>query len=448
MSSYDVIVVGAATTGAVAAKKLSQKGYKVLMVDAKPRNRIGDKACGDAIGEEDLRKAGVELPKQIIRERIQGADLYSPDEKTVFRVKGYGFTVDRIGLGRALVEEAEAAGVVFLDNFRVEGPLLRDGWVVGVRGKDEVQARVVLDASGNKTRLRGAMPDAWLIEKAVARSDAVAAFRVELKKPQPPIETGYLKIYFDQKTSPGGYIWAFPEGDMANIGVGVTMIGSYPNPKTKTYEWIAKKGIRGEEVVASGDTVPTRRPMANMVGNGIVFAGDAAMTVNPVTGGGIGSGMISASMAASSIASALESKDLPGFAELWDYNITYMKEYGVKQAGLDVFRRFLIHLSNDDINFGMSSGMMDEESVTKAALTGTVDISWKKEFEIVLAGLRRPSMLLRLRQMSQDVARAMDLYSRYPSDFDGLALWKQQADSFFSSLGYRGSPQVSISPVK
>ncbi|MGC8635590.1 MAG: NAD(P)/FAD-dependent oxidoreductase [Thermoprotei archaeon] len=432
---YDVIVVGAATTGAVAAKKLASQGFKVLLLDAKPKSRIGDKACGDAIGEEDLKKAGVTLPSNVIRERILGADLISPDGKTAFRIQGYGYTVDRVGLGSALVDEAESAGAKFMENFHVDAPMIRDGRVIGVKGSDEITARVVLDASGNKTRLRGTLPDEWGIEKVVEKKDAVAAYRIIMEDMKPAIEHGYLRLIFDQNTSPGGYIWLFPEGNLSNVGLGVTMIGKYPNPKIATENWIKGK-YEGKIVAGSGDTVPTRRPFATMVGNGIVLAGDAAATVNPVTGGGIGSGMLSAKFAAEAVANALSQADLPGINELWNYNVTYMKEYGVKQAGLDVFRRFLIKLSNDDINFGMSSGIMDEKTVTQAAVTGEVNINLRKEVEIMIRGLKRPSILLKLRQMASDVKTAMDIYSAYPSSFDGFWSWRKRADSFFANLPY------------
>mgnify|MGYP001626416768 FL=1 len=113
-----------------------------------------------------------------------------------------------------------------------------------------------------------------------------------------------------------------------------------------------------------------------------------------------------------------------------------MKEYGVKQAGLDVFRRFLIRLSNDDINFGMSSGIMDEETVTKAAVTGVVNINLRKEAEIVIKALKRPSILLKLRQMASDVKTAMEIYSEYPDNFSGFWQWRKRADAFFANLSY------------
>ena len=50
--SFDVIVVGAGTAGTTAARFIAKKGLNVCLIDSKDRNKIGDKICGDAVGNE------------------------------------------------------------------------------------------------------------------------------------------------------------------------------------------------------------------------------------------------------------------------------------------------------------------------------------------------------------------------------------------------------------
>ena len=52
---------------------------------------------------------------------------------------------------------------------------------------------------------------------------------------------------------------------------------------------------------------------------------------------------------------------------LWQYNIDYMKGYGAKQAGLDIFRIFIQEITNDELNYdyveisaGSSTGHIGE----------------------------------------------------------------------------------------
>ena len=62
MEKYDAIVVGAGTAGCLAAKTVAEKGLKVCLLEKKPRDEIGEKICGDALGEHHLKFLGLEKP--------------------------------------------------------------------------------------------------------------------------------------------------------------------------------------------------------------------------------------------------------------------------------------------------------------------------------------------------------------------------------------------------
>ena len=47
--NFDVIVVGAGTSGSIAAKFAAQYGLEVCLIDASDQLQIGNKVCGDAI---------------------------------------------------------------------------------------------------------------------------------------------------------------------------------------------------------------------------------------------------------------------------------------------------------------------------------------------------------------------------------------------------------------
>ena len=46
---YDIIVVGAGTAGCLAAITAAKKNLRVCLIDSKPKDRIGDKVCGDCV---------------------------------------------------------------------------------------------------------------------------------------------------------------------------------------------------------------------------------------------------------------------------------------------------------------------------------------------------------------------------------------------------------------
>ncbi len=83
MEKYDAIVVGAGTAGCLAAKTMSESGLKVCMIEKKNREEIGEKICGDALGEHHLKFLGLEKPTGgELEAKIDGIKIYSPDENT------------------------------------------------------------------------------------------------------------------------------------------------------------------------------------------------------------------------------------------------------------------------------------------------------------------------------------------------------------------------------
>jgi digeranylgeranylglycerophospholipid reductase len=120
------------------------------------------------------------------------------------------------------------------------------------------------------------------------------------------------------------------------------MRDNFPNPKEQFYKHILTKPLFDGSLLLNGGAWydPTRRPLDNMVGNGVIITGDAACLVNPIHGGGIGPSMISGYLAGKTIVEALEKGDVSQEA-LWQYNVKYMESYGTKQASLDVFRLLL-----------------------------------------------------------------------------------------------------------
>ena len=64
----------------------------------------------------------------------------------------------------------------------------------------------------------------------------------------------------------------------------------------------------------------------------------------PIDAGGIGPALIAGTIIGNNVTQAIEANDVSE-ASLWQYNIDFIKEYGYKTAGLELFRRLV---SNND----------------------------------------------------------------------------------------------------
>ncbi|UXD21645.1 dehydrogenase [Ignicoccus pacificus DSM 13166] len=436
---YDVVVVGAGTTGLVAAKFLAEKGYKVLVTELKSEEELGNKVCGDAISKEYFEKIPIGYPpKEATEGEIVGAKLYSPDEKTIWTVPGEGYMLNRRNFGRWLYSLAKDAGVEFSFETRVLGPIVKEGKVRGVtvrrKGKVEtIEARLVIDASGVVSIVRRALPKTWSVSEPLDLKDTAVAYReIREVKEQVPDEH-YIRIYVSQEKAPGGYWWLFPYPGTKKINVGLGVQGGvgHKDPMWYFHKYLAPRPeFQGSKVLhAGGGVVPTRRPLDSMVANGFAAAGDAAYQVNPIHGGGIGSGMLGAYLLAKTAIKALEEE--PTEENLWHYNIDFMNAYGAKQAALDVFRLFLQSLSDDEINYGMKNKIIKEEDLLEASLKGKLEIKTADKIMRVIKALGKPSLLAKLKVVADYMGEIRELYKNYPQSPQEFPQWREKVKRVF-----------------
>ncbi len=441
---YDVIVVGAGTAGCLAAKTVADAGLKVCLVERKGREEIGEKVCGDALGEHHLKTLGLEKPQGgELEKRIEGIKIFSPDTDTVFTVEHedfVGYLLNRRLFGQWLLRKAVDGGAELLDSTQCLQPLVDKGFVTGVSTKSaksgkeiELKGKVTVDASGFVGVVRKHLPKPLGIEKDVANHDVEACYREIRQLRQESENTKYCEIYLNQKVTPGGYSWIFPKGGArVNAGLGICMRGKFPNPKSQFYKHIVTKPVfEGSLLLAGGAWYdPTRRPLDTMVGNGVILTGDAACLVNPIHGGGIGPSMLSGYFAGKTIVEAVENGNVSR-RSLWPYNSRYNEMYGAKQARLDVFRMLLLRARDEDLNYGMRYHLLTEDDVLKAGLGDDFHLNISETSRRVFRGLKRIRFLNQLRLTVKYMNRVKDHYKKYPETAENFEKWRVQTVALF-----------------
>jgi len=438
---FDVIVVGAGTAGCMAARVVAEKGFSTCLLELKPRDRIGEKVCADAIGKHHFDRLGLSYPRgEELKAEIKGIRIFSPSKEVSFFVSGEGFILNRKAFGQRLLKEALDAGAELRDSIKALGPIVRDGFVVGVEARDlrtgsktEFYGDISIDASGFLAVLRSGLPGEAGLPVRVDRRDYCVGYR-EVREIGTDVEPGVCHIYLSNEIAPGGYAWVFPAGEgRVNVGLGVQAVEGHPNPRFLLYGKVLNWPIfEGSKVLeAGGWFIPTRRPLESMVWNGIIVVGDAACQANPLHGGGIGHSLLGGSLAGEVASDALEKGDV-GREALWTYNYQYMRLVGARNAELDVFRMFLQNLTDDEIEFGMKKKLISEEDLAQVSEGRSLSVSTKEKLARALRALTRPGFLRRL-------ARALDLmrtvrahYEAYPSGPSGFRTWEKKALELFS----------------
>ncbi|MCU7786442.1 digeranylgeranylglycerophospholipid reductase [Pyrobaculum sp. 3827-6] len=426
---FDVVVAGGGTAGAYASYLLAKAGFKVALLESKSGDQIGVKTCGDGLGLHHVeRMARYITPNpRVFQNKIEGVELISPDEKTRLIIKGEGYVLDRFAWGKWLVEEAVRAGAALFEGHTATEPIVENGAVVGVKAVErrsgvakEFRSRIVVDATGSAAVLRSKLAG-WLISEPLHPEDVSHAYR-EIVYVEEALESPqYIKIYLDMTVAPGGYWWIFPRSaTMLNIGLGIWGILKQ-NPRNYYEKYILPRFRVSKKYHIGGGFIPTRRPLKSLVGNGIAALGDAAAAVNPIHGGGIGQALLTAELSSRVIAKAFEKGD---FSEktLWEYNVLYMREWGYRQAQLDVLRLMLQTLDNDDLNFGLSRKILNEDEIYHLAAKGT-NLSLLDKFRVMMQFLGRPNLLRKLSTSIQYAKEIGDLYLAYPESQSSLDKW-------------------------
>ncbi|MFW9920351.1 MAG: geranylgeranyl reductase family protein, partial [Candidatus Thorarchaeota archaeon] len=393
MTDYDVIIAGAGTGGATTAYTLAKKGHSVLLIDRKEKNKIGDKTCGDALGSHHVKEAqelvGLpEIPSDIVEYVVNGIDLIAPDREHRLRMQGpttTGMSFNRLRMGQWFIGLAEKEGVELMASTRAKTLLFDNGKVSGLKimdpdGNDRnITAKIVVDATGATGMLRRQLPETSPIERVINKEDMMVAWRDIYETPEFDFETpDILEIFWNQDETLGGYTWIFPQGkNRVNVGAGVMTIKDHRKPQDIMKQFVEPNWdfykTKLVQLDSSGGVAPIRRPIDTMVDDNFMLVGDAACQVNPIHGGGIGSSILGGALAGLTASEALEKNDT-SIKALWSYNPRYMEMYGSKQASLDVFRWFLLNVTNDEIDFAFKKQIIKAGDLLDTSMTGKMKI--------------------------------------------------------------------------
>jgi len=438
---FDLVVVGAGTGGTTAARFAGRAGLKVCLLDTKPRDKVGVKVCGDAVGGEIFDILGIDPPKnEDLSWKVKGAKLVSPDRQTSITMvdpSQAGYIVNRHEFGQRLLNEALGAGSVeFRERTFAKELIVEGGLVKGVKvrdksksGTDEIRAKVTIDASGYHTPLRKGLNTPFIERDIDEETDSIICYReiVDLGTPG-DFDPDYIVITLDQELAPGGYLWHFPRSQTAiNIGIGTYL--RYTRELKKWYFQNAFQPFVKEKkftvTARGGGLVTVRRPIASAVEDGVMFVGDAAAQVNPLDGGGIDSSMRAGAIAGKTAVAAIQANNLTK-AGLWNYNVEFMRSLGAQFGSLDVLRVGLQSLSNQELNFGLKNQLLESKDILDIAAKGRAELGLLDMVTRAVRGIRKPGLLATLAFIHRKMGEMKDLYKQYPENPQSFLTWKEK----------------------
>ncbi len=299
MAVVDILIIGAGPAGSSAGYFLAKGGLKPVIADQAKFPR--DKVCGDGL----TPRSATMLEKLGLRNRIEGkyrtiravrmtspygmlADLDMPPEC----FGGSGYVVPRKELDQILLDNAREAGAEFLEGHRLNGITVEPEQVVcSFDNGAKIAARVVIACDGANSIVRRKLkldhrPEkhgAWAIRAYYSGVDSEAANAFE--------------ICWDKELLPA-YGWSFPlENGRANVGLGIREDDLRKSGKKlpELFDAFVKDNPRMKlelrnaesEGKPRGHYLPFGSFIDRLTADRVIFAGDAAGFIHPLTGEGI-----------------------------------------------------------------------------------------------------------------------------------------------------------------
>jgi digeranylgeranylglycerophospholipid reductase len=449
MKKYDLIVVGSGAAGSIAAYFGAKYGFDVCLLDGKSKENIGDKVCGDGIGSEifDFLKIPHPKPEEYLN-AIRGAKLYPPDTNYPIHIKDKnqaGYVIDRLAFGQRLLNDAIDSGAKLVDKTHAISPILKEDKVTGVKIRSktieetELFADVVIDASGFHTQLRKQIEYPF-IKKKIDSNDFIVCYREIIRLKNPVVQNlDYISIYLDNERAPGGYVWYFPRNEHeVNIGLGI--LDKFKHQLIDIYQQKVLKPLIGNEpyqkITGGSGLVSICKPLWTGVANGIMFAGDAAFQVNPITGGGLISSMQAGFYTIQAYKKATEFEKFDALA-LWEYNLLYQKTIGAEFAPLDLLRIALQKIPNENIDFTFKKSLISGEEITGITGTGELKVHLVPLLGKIIRGISKPNFLMDLNFIRTKMQEMKQLYSRYPDSPIYLENWIKEVKLLYKEVQQR-----------
>jgi digeranylgeranylglycerophospholipid reductase len=307
----DVLVVGGGPSGLVAAREAcaADSALEVLVLE-RDRAVGAPVRCGEGVGSKGVSEFLDPAGANWISRKITRVIFWAPDGTEVRVAEGdVGYILDRTRFEPALAADAGREGAEIRTGTEVVG-IARDGngWIArtrGPRGEGIVRARFIIGADGVES-----MVGRWAgLDTRVPSRDMESCAQYVVSGID--FDPDAIYLHFGDRIAPGGYAWVFPKGvGVANVGLGMVALKSDGRPAREwLHAYLDRYFPTGTRTGYTVGGVIVHTTVKRTVADGLILCGDAAHMINPLSGGGIVTGMKAGRLAGRTAASALADGD-------------------------------------------------------------------------------------------------------------------------------------------
>ncbi len=297
-----VVVVGGGPGGLQAARGLAAQGVRVAIFEE--HDSVGTPVhCTGVFADEAFEE--FDLPRTSVLNAVSTARFFAPSgaeiNHTTARVEA--LVVDRCRFDADMSGLAERAGAELVRGRRVTSIDCEPaGARVGFQDGGTIDAEAVILACGAS----------YIFQRRLGLG-LPAVFTQSAQVEVPAASAGDVEVYLGHHVAPGGFAWAVPvqrpTGMHARIGL--MCDGDAGRGFERTLDLVADRwGIDRDAIPPPRRRMMPLAPIGRTYGDRLLVIGDAAGLVKATTGGGVYYSLLSGTIAADTLVSALKDGDL------------------------------------------------------------------------------------------------------------------------------------------
>ena len=349
---WDVVIIGAGPGGLITARQTAKKGLKTLCIDRK--QEIGTPVrCGEGLGTVWMKFSDLEYDPTWCIQHMKGAVVYGPaGTKMVIPTENDGYVVERKIMEKKIAYQAIKEGAKFMLKTLVFDTIKEGEKAAGVKvrtpeGEFDICAKMIIAADGVDSQTA----KFYGVNTAIPVAEVESGFEYEMENcvfDNPD----KLHIFVGNEIAPRGYVWIFPKSDTAaNVGIGI----KGDHEKTAKYfldKWIAEnpKIFENSSIVdIKGGCCPVGRPLKQLCYDGLILVGDSGQMVNAMHGGGMGTAMEAAMLAAEVTKKAIDENNYKAEFLNRHYTDVWYEKRGNNLLEVIKVRHFFEKLSDEQL---------------------------------------------------------------------------------------------------
>ena len=301
MQQYDVIVIGAGPSGAIASKTCVDKGLSTLLLEKERIPRF--KLCGGAVSTSALSHLDFGIKKDLIERECYGERAHFKNHQIEVRTKSrLAILVSRDKFDAYLVSKAVDAGVALHEAEKATSIRPEQSRIVVETNKEKYNAKVVIGADGVNSIVSKYVRDYYKPDEL--------GFCIAAEIPASNEEVNeYIENAIDihYGITKFGYGWVFPKEKHFSVGL-CGLLPSMKNSRDIFIAFIKKLGF-STDVITHAHLIPAGGYEREVCSDRIILVGDAAGFVDPYHGEGIKYAFMSGKLAAERVVESYENDE-------------------------------------------------------------------------------------------------------------------------------------------